>query len=711
MTSENTSTDIQFKLKESDIQNLRTGLPVAYSGDFYPNIGRYIRTQSEKASSKKSYTSFSKLVIASFGDGKSTLCRGIEHQWLGAGLPVANIYIHNDAKLNNLHFNLIKALRTKDHNFFNLLLEVAKQRGNASKNQIIRWAYNNHEQLSLVVDDPDLQEGFWEWFADEKIMKFNRYLSSKNINQFVNKNNKNESRNFLYNFCNELTLIGMPPLLIIDELESISSFRTSTSGKAVTTQLREIIDETDSNYSLIITSTLDFFRMLQTDYAAVYNRLYNEPAKSASVTTWHLKHVRDEDAMKDFFRLIKNSGADWKSISDEHTEQAISYFIPKGQADTVELRSSVRDYINLLDESVADGDYRGFLLDCENEQDEPTMEQPQTKQLKDLAKQFAMRALARSQPCSPSVIEQDLEHEFDPLSDTPFDCDPSNTSDDESIDSYADTLPESLYMGTLPESLEAPSQDSDIGTDADTSINPDDPLSAYIWPQTLKEDHQPEAIEKEGHKLETVEDEASINPKEQNAHTEAFSKLISRAHGHTIESFANRLTSMREIVSLRIITSETASTLKPQPELDYKPVKFTNDNHSGYRVALHSQKPDQHFLVISRNRDEVDSWYALTELLLKDNKGAKTISELRRLAYISMTMAGEAVDDVDIDRLVLSIVSDMNGLASESRDGPLFLKPHRALFSLGGRTQLDTKQTRYMDKLFDSSFGFDSVTG
>lgn len=688
MTSEKTSSDIQFKLKESDIQNLRTGLPVAYSGDFYPNIGRYIKSQAEKASSKKNYTSFSKLVIASFGDGKSTLCRGIEHQWLGAGLPVANIYIHNDAKLNNLHFNLTKALRTKDHDFFNLLLEVAKQRGSASKNQIIRWAYNNHEQLSLIIDDPDLQEGFWEWFADEKIMKFNRYLSSKNINQFVNKNNKNESRNFLYNFCSELTLIGMPPLLIIDELESISSFRTSTSGKAVTTQLREIIDETDSNYSLIITSTLDFFRMLQTDYAAVYNRLYNEPAKSASVTTWHLKHVRDEDAMKDFFRLIKNSGADWKSISDEHTEQAISYFIPKGQADRVELRSSVRDYINLLDESVADGDYRGFLLDCEDEQDEPTTAQLQTKQLKDLAKQFAMRAPARSQPSTPSAIEQDLEHEFDPFSDIPLDCDPSDTSDDESIDSYIDTL---------PESLEAPSQDSDIGADAHTSINSDDPLSAYIWPQTLKEDHQ----------LETVEDEDSINPKEKNSHTEAFSKLTSRVHGHTIESFANRLTSMREIVSLRIITSETASTLKPQPELDYKPIRFTNDNHSGYRVALHSQKPDQHFLVISRNRDEVDSWYELTELLLKNNEGARTISELRRLAYISMAMTGEAVDDVDIDRLVLSIVSDMNGMASESRDGPLFLKPHRALFSLGGRTQLDTKQTRYMDNLFNFNLGFD----
>ena len=697
-----------YKLKESDLQNLRTGLPVKFAGDFYPSISGFIKQNISSDTAKH----FTKLIIASFGDGKSTLCNAMEREWLNAGFAVSSIYIHNEAKLNDLHVNLIKALKTKDKDFFQLLASIAKDSGSASKNHIIRWAHDNHDNLIQIIDWPEFREGFWDWFENERIAKFSKYLTSQGIAPFPSKNSPNEARRFLYDFCNALTKNKLRPFLIIDELESIASFRSTLSAKKVTTQLREIIDKTSGNYSLAITSTEAFFRDFASDYRAVHERLYNGPSTSAKATTWHLAHLRDENAVKDFFKLIKKSNPDWHIICDNDTSALIDLIIPEGDVGQLDLRMSVRQFIIRLDESVFDGKYHAYIL--QGRKSPATEAEIELAALQNANEQY-------------SSADASLEAEGQIVSD----CD--SGFNDDSIDSFAvgeepyygstsistkSTFKISSFINDMVDSLKfiAGSRSSnqtikEIQDDRyfvpaiyDAEVHKSQPAKQGAF-NTIKADPLAPCLQDSpDNENQNTNDEAnSGSTKKRNHSVEVFSKLTQRGSSHTIESLATLIAKARDIPRLRVVTEATALTsvaayAATQDGFIYKTVPFGSE-HSGYSATLIQNINHVDYLVIKPRNEPKRHWLAHHLEALSQHESLNSISEVRRLVYMLLIMSSSFADDVYIDEMTVRTVSQMGGAPAEARDGPLFV---RSIERRGLTHQADdqkTKTTRYRDRI------------
>lgn len=696
-----TKTQQSYKLKESDLQNLRTGLPVKFAGDFYPSISNFIKQNI----SSDTTSHFTKLIIASFGDGKSTLCNAMEREWLNAGFVVSSIYVHNEAKLNDLHVNLIKAIKTKDKDFFQLLLSTAKVSGSASGNHIIRWAHDNHESLSQIIDFPEFRECFWDWFENERIAKFSKYLISQNIAPFPSKNNPNETRRFLYQFCNMLTRNNLRPFLIIDELESIASFRSTLSAKKVTTQLREIIDKTSGNYSLAITSTEAFFRDFASDYRAVHERLYNGPSSSAKATTWHLAHLRDENAVKDFFKLIKRSSPDWHIICDNDTSALIDIIIPEGYVGQLDLRVSVRQFIIRLDESVFDGKYHSHILQGR--------ESPATEAELELA-----------------ALQGALEHYN---ADDSLEAKGQINSDYESIDSFvADEKP---CYDRASVTTESAFKISDFISDMVHSLKSitgsrsgnrpikeiqDDSYFVPVIYDTEEHESQPakqgafDTIEAGAlapcpqdspvNEIQSTGDEVSSgSTKKRNLSTEVFSKLTQRGSCHTIESLATLIAKARDIPRLRVVTEATALTflaeyVATQGDFIYEAIPF-GSKYSGYSAALIKNIHHMDYLIIKPRNKPKRHWLAHHLEALSQHESLNSISEVRRLAYMLLIMSSSFADDAYIDEMTVRTVSQMGGAPAEARDGTLFVRniERRGLDHQTNDQKI--KSIRYRDKI------------
>lgn len=655
------------RLKEADIQNLRTGQPVTYTGDFYPKIRTYIKRHLDKAANSKSKMTFTKLIIASFGDGKSTLCSAMERQWLSSGFAVSHIYVRSEYQLNDLHLNLLRSLRLKDKDFFDLLLDVSLIKEGRSNNQILDWVYANHSKITNLVSHPSFKEGFWEWFAGDRIRNFNLLLSDNDIDIFTNKNDKSESRDFLYFFCKVLSENNMQPLLIIDELETITAYKNSRTTMKSITQLREIIDQANGCYSLIIASTEAFMREFQSSYRAVYERLYNEASSSASSTTWHLNTLRNADGVRDFFRLIKRSNPDWQSICDKDTEDFIQQILPDNQIQNLELRITLRNYIDLLDECTADGEYRGYIYDQVQEQaQQNNFERPDHPATdNEMYTQAPEHEYNYSHQSKWDALKRAVRKISRPLEDQP----PRDNA-------------ELLSAGHDSAANNSVTDNESSHYDIDSSVHN---LTAFL------ENEQLSHSEKELLLAKKAKDKKKKEP-----HLDIYERLVGRGSAHTTESLASLLNSAREVNNLRIITSNTASLLLNIEEQDFRAIPINHDQ-AQYEVVLHSHD-GSNFLIFQPRNDFTKERGVNLRANLAQLTEIDSLKNLRKLAYLHLVITGDMIDDLDVDEFVIRTAEDFGGFTDESRDGTLFVKPSRTLFRpSANRTQV--KEVRYLDNI------------
>ena len=688
-----------FRLRSADLEALRTGQPTQYTANFYPSISDYIQRYLNglEMNNHIELQPVTKVIVAEFGGGKSSMARALRRQWLAKGMAASMIEVQEQYSMNRLHADLLLNMSAEGLNFFQLLHKVATQPEVKADDFIIRWMASNADLVEPLLTQPCFQRGFAEWFRGERIRDFNNLLASHGIQGMTVKSSENDARKFLNTFCHLLNDNFIQPILIVDELETIMAFSQDRLRQVILTQVRDLIDNAPGCYSLVITTTDDIMDMVARDYRAVYDRVYNSPTTNARACTWHLAYMRDMDAIKDHFRLIKRSDPAWKDVCDTDTDTVIDQLLNETPAHELELRITIRRFIEMLDRSMMgpDGQYsRDLLLGGGDEDEAPQEEQEEQAQPsswdddEETPAEWLARTLAQME-----VHQADREAEDE----APFD-----EAYYESIAAYEPPKEVAATMTKLGQynrlAANGATQTQSVGElpSASRFFHSSRNRKQVIKPlPNLKVSKiAKDGKEKSEDQIRREENNIKRLKRQRSGPQTLLKSMTCLANPLTIDRLAQRLAQVRDLKNSRLldVTTDEALNMRETNGILFGnvPVGYS---HLEFRVAM--IEDDRGTVFLFNSQEEPPHYADMILNLIRNAPPSETLTELRRRVYHAMILHGTIKDDLWVDTLTLQAAQELMGRAPfESRNGVVFWK-HRANFD--GR--MIEEEYRYIDAL------------